>query len=452
MTTKDPENLSSESVKDSINCGSELEEIYDENSSSKTQKEGIDKDEEVTQVKELPFFNTLMNLLNCLLGAGILSVPNSFNSAGIAVSIVFICFIAVLSYFASMINVKLNLKYQCQGFDELVEKIMGKGGSITYSIIVLFFNFASMLAYLIIGGDTIISWMAFAGIDISHFVYRLIMIFIYSILIPIPLMIPKNLFFLSIFSTAAIFMVIFYIVAVIVKTAQLIPQYGISPTVVVAKIDMSIFSAIGVYALTFALPCVVIPTLKPFSKDYTKRRNVVLTTFCICVFLTIFPSILMYLIFGQYADGNILNSFPSNDILFTIVRAGFFIIVSTSFPVLGKASMSNWSQLIYKQNHPNDLTNGKYFIVLFLSAIFPLVVAMLLPQCKPAVSVGGALGGCLVSFMFPSVLLIISNGDGFKNPINVLCLIFAIFGGAMAVISTYQSILEAIDAFKSAPM
>lgn len=452
MSTKDVQHLSSDhdvSINDDVEVTSELSDIDDAISSSKDKDEGIDKNKEPTPVKELPFFNTLMNLLNCLLGAGILSVPSSFNSAGIAVSIVFILFIAVLSYFASMINVKLNAKYGCQGFDELVEKIMGKSGSITYSIIVLFFNFASMLAYLIIGGDTITSWLAFAGIDITPFKYRLTMILIYSLIIPIPLMIPKNLFFLSIFSTAAIFMVIFYIIVVIVKAVQLLPVHGISPTVVIGKIDMSIFSAIGVYALTFALPCVVIPTLKPFTQNYKKRRNVVLTAFSICAFLTIFPSILIYLIFGTHADGNILNSFPSDDILFTIVRAGFFIIVSTSFPVLGKASMANWSQLIFKQNHPNDLPNSKYFLVLFLSAIFPLVIAMFLPQCKPAVSVGGALGGCLVSFMFPAILFIISDGGGLKKPMNALCLAFAIFGGAMAIVSTYQSILEAIDAFET---
>lgn len=451
MSTKDPENPTNETNETSTNEKPTFVEFNDAISSSNSDNED-EKNDEITPVKELPFFNTLMNLLNCLLGAGILSVPNSFNSAGIVVSIVLILLIAILSYIASMINIKLNAKYECQGFDELVEKLMGNIGSISYSIIVLFFNFASMLAYLIIGGDTITSWLSFAGIDINHFYYRLVMIFIYSLIIPIPLMIPKNLFFLSLFSTAAIFMVIFYIIATVIKTASIMPKYGISKTVVIAKIDMSIFSAIGVYALTFSLPCVVIPTLKPFSRKYEKRRNVVLTTFCICVFLTVFPSILMYLLFGLNADGNILNSFSSDDIIFTVVRAGFFIIVSTSFPVLGKTSMSNWSQLLYKINNPNDLSNCKYFIVIFLSAIFPLFAAMLLPQCKPAVSVGGALGGCLVSFMFPSILLIISNGDGFRNPINVLALIFAIFGGVMAVISTYQSILEAIDAFKSAPV
>ena len=204
MSTKDPETPTNE-TNDNNPAIIEFDDAI--SSSNSDNEEG--KDEEMTPVKELPFFNTLMNLLNCLLGAGILSVPNSFNSAGITISIFLILLIAVLSYIASMINIKLNAKYECQGFDELVEKLMGKAGSISYSIIVLFFNFASMLAYLIIGGDTITSWLSFAGVDINHFSYRLVMILIYSLIIPIPLMIPKNLFFLSLFSTASIFMVIF---------------------------------------------------------------------------------------------------------------------------------------------------------------------------------------------------------------------------------------------------
>lgn len=410
------------------------------------------ENEDITDVKkpkDSTFFNTLMNLLNSLLGAGILSVPSSFGSAGIIPSLIIIVAICYLSYVASIIDVRLTQKIECSGFDELVLKVMGKWGSVTYSIIVIIFLFASMIAYLIIGGDMIISWFSFAGIDVSAFRYRIWIILVYSLIIPVVLMIPKNFFLIGIFSAASVFFIIFYIIATIIKSIQYFPKHGISKTMVIAKFDKSIFSAIGVYALTFALPTVVIALLHPYSPEYRDRRNVVMACFIITGSLTIFPSILLYLIFGDEADGNILNSFPSNDILFTIVRVGFFLIVSFSFPVLGKSVMCNWSQLIFNTNHANDLPTWKYVLIFFITVFIPILIAMFLPQCKPAIAVGGALGGCLACYTFPALLWILSSDKKWTDKSNVVYVIFAVFGVALASISTYQSVVDAIDAFKN---
>lgn len=54
-------------------------------------------------------FSTVMNLLNTLLGAGILTVPSSFTNAGMIVSIVLLFFIAILSYIATVQVIKLQL-------------------------------------------------------------------------------------------------------------------------------------------------------------------------------------------------------------------------------------------------------------------------------------------------------------------------------------------------------
>ncbi|OHT01207.1 Transmembrane amino acid transporter protein [Tritrichomonas foetus] len=419
----------------------------DNNTTTSSSDEDFEK---ITKVEATSagHFTTLMNLLGSLLGAGILSVPNSFGSAGMIPSLAIIILIAALSYIASVMDIKLHQKIDCKGFDELVEKIMGKWGSISYSIVVIIFLDASMIAYLIIGGDMITSWFAFGGIDITSFVYRLVMILVYGLAVPIALMVPKTFVFIGMVSAASNLFIIFYIAATIVKMAQMIPDQGIAASMVLAKLDMTTFSAIGVYALTFALPTVVIPLLSPYSPEYKARRNVVLECFIITATLTIFPSILMYMIFGSEAEGNILNSFPSNDILFTVVRVGFFLIVSFSFPVLGKSVMCNWSQLLYKMNHANELKGSRFWIVFSLSALIPLAVAMFLPQAKPAIAVGGALGGCLACFTYPSILWVLSSGKKWTERTNVLSIIFAIVGLVFAIVATYQAVVDAIKAFK----
>ncbi|KAK8857348.1 hypothetical protein M9Y10_015752 [Tritrichomonas musculus] len=406
---------------------------------------------EIVQVKpsrDSTFFNTLMNLLNCLLGAGILSVPSSFASAGLIPSLFILLAVAYLCYISSLIDIRLVLKIECAGFDELIDKIMGKWGSITYSIIVIIFLFASMIAYLIIGCDTIISWFSFAGINLSDLKYRIIIILIYSLVIPVSLMIPKDFFLIGIFSAASVFCVIFYIIAVIVKSVQYFPTHSISNTMVLAKFDISLFSSVGVYALTFALPTVVITILHPYSPEYKKRRNVVMSCFLITCFMTIFPSIFLYFMFGADANGNILNSFHANDVLFTIVRVGFFLVVSFSFPVCGKSVMWNWSQLIFHKNHVNELKKWEYMTVFFITVVIPILLAMFLPQCKPIIAVGGAFGGCLACYTYPSILWIMASEKPWNHRSNIGYIIYAVFGVGLAIISTYQSVMDAIQSIK----
>lgn len=410
-----------------------------------------DKGQDMTDVKparDSTFFNTLMNLINSLIGAGILSVPNSFASAGIIPSIIIITAISYLCYLSSLIDIRLVQKIECTGFDELIDKVIGKWGSVIYSIVVIIFLFASMIAYLIIGCDTIVSWFSFAGINCSQFKYRVLIILIYSIFIPVALMIPKNFFLIGIFSTASIFCVILYSIATIIKAAQFFSKHSVSKTMELAKLDVSIFSAIGVYALTFSLPTVVITLLNPFSPDYKKRRNVVMTCFIITSVLTIFPSILQYLMFGAETEGNILNSYPSDDILFTVVRAGFFLIVSFSFPVCGKSAMYNWSNLIFSKNNINELKRWEYVVIFLITTVVPILLAMLLPQCKPIIAVGGAFGGCLACYAFPSILWVKASEKKWTDKSNIGYVAYAVFGVAIAVASTYQSIMDAISSLK----
>ena len=83
------------------------------------------------------------------------------------------------------------------------------------------------------------------------------------------------------------------------------------------------------------------------------------------------------------------------------------------------------------------------------ASLIPLIIAMLLPSAKPALSIGGALAGCLVDFAFPSLEYIVYFRKEYKwyNYRMILSGIFLVFGVVACVISTYQAISDAIVAF-----
>ena len=222
------------------------------------------------------------------------------------------------------------------------------------------------------------------------------------------------------------------------------------PTCKVWKLDFSIFSSLSIYGLSYAFPAVALPSIRLYNPDLRKRKFVTLYAILACFLLVTIPGITGYLIFGASTDGNILKNFDSDDVLMIICRCGFFIIVSCAYPMVSQSVMSMWGGLIFGNDNPTTLPGWKRAVVIFLNNIIPLLLAMFLPTAKPILSIGGALGGCIVDFIFPSLMYIVyfwksSNKFGFKYIVLYLC---TLFGAVTGVIATYQAVIDAIDSLK----
>ncbi|OHT00267.1 Transmembrane amino acid transporter protein [Tritrichomonas foetus] len=395
-------------------------------------------------------FATIMNLLNSILGAGILSVSNTFVNTGILFSIGMLIVMALLALAATNILIVLAHDTNTKGLGELTFHILGPIGSTILSILNLLFINTALVAYLVLAGDMVTSFFELGGIDLNPLMWHALMIFIYAMVLPIALTIPRDISFLRFFSTLSITCIAFFCVSMVYKMSVYISNnHGISPTAVLGKVDITLFSSLSIYALSFSLPSVIVTVIRPYNKDVHKRKTVGFISLTACFVFVIIPGIAGYLIFGAGTDPNVLKNFPANDILIIVCRAAFFVIVSCAYPMVSQTCMSMWSQLVFKDDAPATLILWKRAVVIILNNIFPLLIAMFLPSAKPALGIGGALGGCLVDFVFPAVLYIRFHKDDFPlyHWKAILCILFGVFGLVAAVIATYQSVMDAIAAF-----
>jgi amino acid permease len=399
-------------------------------------------------------FATIMNLLNSLLGAGILSVPSSFTNVGLVPSIILLVFIAILSYYATSMVMRLQLETFTSGLDELSLKVTGKIGQGILSVLTLIFLESALMSYLILGGNMITSWLKLANIksfNIEDLWPRAIMILIYSIVLPIALSIPRSIKILSYFSTATVFFIAFFVIAMVIKAgtdwdkmSNLYPNKKVS----YAKFDISVFSALSIYGLTFSLPIVALPIVNNYHHSVHKRNVVGIVATVLCFILVVIPSVIGYLMFGDKTKGNVLENFDDGDVLILLVRIGFFLVVSFSYPCVAQPVMGSWGQVIFKDNDATMLSTGKRTVVQFITHIIPLIIAMFLPEAKPVLAVGGAIGGCVVDFVYPPIIWYMHFKPNWATLEFWLITLLAIFGLVTGVISTYQAILDVIAAFK----
>lgn len=440
----------------------EENDVSDQNSLSKSNETTNDKEnletpakfeeeEEEFDRKQYPASRlvTIMNLLNSLLGAGILGVPNSFINLGIFPSIVLLILMSVLSEIGTIITIHLQHEVSAEGFPDLAFRLFGRPGAIALAILSLFFLMSCQLSYLVLGSDMIISFFAIGGINMTTMWRRAALVFVYAC-IPICLSIPRNKPYLKYISTTTVVFVLFFDISMVVKgSIYFKDNHGINSTVSYAKFDFKFFSSLSIYALAFAFPVVVLPVISQYNPSLPKRYSVTSITIVACFLLVFIPGIFGYLMFGDATMPNVTQSFPDKDILIILVRAAFVFVVSFAYVAISQNTVISWSEIIFKDSNANLLKTWKRAICLVITNIIPLLIAMFLANAKPALNIGGAMGGCMTTFFFPAIMWVKNSTKRWFYWKNILCIVLAIFGLVVAAISTYQAILDAIDAFSN---
>jgi amino acid permease len=259
---------------------------------------------------KIGFFGTTMTLVNVLVGAGILGVPSTFDATGIISSCIVMTIVVVISHFATVITLVLQEATHSNAMDEIAGKIMGRKGMFALSVMILIFNFAAMLAYLIIGTDFIISWFRLADIDLSGLWPRAGVVLIYGLCIPIALCIPKSLKILSQVSTLTFVCILAYVVIMVFEVALHEKNNDVSSDLKIATMNLEVFASLSVYSLAFAMPTCVCPVIVDSDPDVRVRKREVACSLGISLVITIIPSVCAYRIYGSACQGNIINSSP----------------------------------------------------------------------------------------------------------------------------------------------
>lgn len=256
---------------------------------------------EIDVRKKQEFMATLFNLMSAMLGAGILAIPSTFVNTGLIISIILLIIIALLTFYATYIVISVARKTHAESFADLAEKTIGKAGKATLSALTLIFLISLEIAYILIAGDILMSWFKLGKIYVVDTLgYHALLIFVYAMLIPVALIIPKDVSFLKYFSGVNVAFIFFYVGVIVYKSiVSFMTTKKINPTIKYIKVGIEIFNSLSVYSLTFALPCIVLPILAPFNPNVQKRCIASALAMSIILVLALLSVVLCYLNLGE---------------------------------------------------------------------------------------------------------------------------------------------------------
>ncbi|KAG7666072.1 uncharacterized protein J8A68_000328 [[Candida] subhashii] len=284
-----------------------------------------------------------INLLNTIIGAGILAMPYGIKSNGL----LFGCILVIWSSLTSAFGLYLQNK---------VAKYTDQRGVVSYfslsqltypSLSILFDSAISIkcfgvgVSYLVVIGDLMPKIMESLNVKPeSLWMHRNVWITLFMVVIVAPLSFLKKLDSLKYTSVVALFSVV-YLICLVME------HYLLRDVPVVDKhIDyigpVSVKATLSSFPIfVFAYTChqnmfAIINELKPCDEDgsQTRQSNHIIrnaiSTACVSYLVV---GIFGYLTFGDTVNGNIITMYPRNSVTSLIGRLSIVIMVSLSYPL-----------------------------------------------------------------------------------------------------------------------
>nr|XP_006641522.1 PREDICTED: putative sodium-coupled neutral amino acid transporter 7 [Lepisosteus oculatus] len=358
-------------------------------------------------------------VVNAALGAGLLNFPAAFNTAGgvtsgIVLQMCMLLFIisglVILAYCSQVSN---ETTYQ-----EVVRAVCGRVPGVICEVAIAVYTFGTCIAFLIIIGDQLDKLVG----AISHesagavssgpwYTDRKFTIVLTSVLVILPLSIPKEIGFQKYASALSVIGTWYVTIVVIVR--YIWPDSDVSPGYIPTSPSSwtAVFNAMPTICFGFQCHVSSVPVFNSMRKPEIKPWGAVVTVgMIICLFVYTGTGVCGFLSFGSSVSQDVLMSYPSDDIAVAIARAFIILCVVTSYPILhfcGRAVLEGLWLRFRGEPVEVDVTREQRRRLLQTVAWFglTLVLALFIPDIGRVISIIGGLAACFI-FVFPGLCLI----------------------------------------------
>ncbi|KPP64845.1 putative sodium-coupled neutral amino acid transporter 7 [Scleropages formosus] len=357
-------------------------------------------------------------VVNAALGAGLLNFPAAFSTAGgvtsgVALQMGMLVFIisglVILGYCSQVSN---ETTYQ-----EVVRAVCGRITGVICEVAIAIYTFGTCIAFLIIIGDQQDKLIAAVthetdwSVSRPWYTNRMFTIFLTSVLIILPLSIPKEIGFQKYASAVSVIGTWYVTIVVIVK--YIWPDAGVSPGYIPTSPSSwtAVFNAMPTICFGFQCHVSSVPVFNSMRRREIQHWGWVVTIgMVICLFVYTGTGVCGFLSFGSNVSQDVLMSYPSNDIVVAFARFFIIICVVTSYPILhfcGRAVLEGLWLRFHGESVEVDVTKERRRRVVQTVVWFSLtlILALFTPDIGRIISLIGGLAACFI-FVFPGLCLI----------------------------------------------
>lgn len=379
------------------------------------------------------------NLVNGIVGAGIIGIPYAIGQAGLVAGLVLLIVVAVGTDKSLRLLVDLAATFRGRRrgsgavvatYEDLMRIPFGTAGANFILASMLVLAYGAMVSYLIIVKDTVPTVL---GLGDAFWEREVVMtVTTAAIILPLASMRDvSNLAGTSLLSVAAD-AVLVVVVVLYAPVASSVANHGGAVRVVADHwLNPRLFIGLGV--LSTAMACQHAAFLISGSlRNHTPRRWAVVTgvSLTIATVMSTLLGLFGYLGYLDLTQGNVLNNFPRGSVAVNGGRALLAVTMYLTFPMESFVARHVIVQLVYSGNMEHTTVGpdgqvvpeakwlgcvGRRERITLLIYILALVPALIFDDLGPVLSLTGSLGASCISYIAPGLVYLGVNGGDFLD-------------------------------------
>ncbi|XP_059503305.1 putative sodium-coupled neutral amino acid transporter 11 isoform X1 [Stegostoma tigrinum] len=292
-------------------------------------------DESTTEGEKSNLSSASFNVINSIIGSGIIGLPYSMKQAGFPFGILLLFLVAYITDYSIILLIKGGNLSGTTTYQSLVNKAFGITGYLILSFLQFVYPFIAMVSYNIISGDTLTKvFQRIPGVGPGSILAdRHFVIMLTTVLLTLPLSFYRNIANLGKVSLSSLVLTIVILIIVIVKTATLGPHIPTTENAW-AFAQPNAMQAIGV--MVFAFVChhnsfLIYGSLEQPTINNWSRITHVSVFFALLISMTF--AVCGYVTFTGYTQGDLFENYCKNDDWVTAGRFLFAITIILTFPI-----------------------------------------------------------------------------------------------------------------------
>mmetsp|Transcript_13183 Transcript_13183/g.28605 ORF Transcript_13183/g.28605 Transcript_13183/m.28605 type:complete len:606 (+) Transcript_13183:60-1877(+) len=377
-------------------------------------------------------FGASSNLVNSIVGAGIVGIPYAFMNAGIVGGFVLLGLVAFLTDRSLRVIVNLATFHPALKnrnvltFEALASYPFGRTGKIFILANMFIMAYGAMVAYLIIIKDTVPTVL---GVSDDGFKREIVLI-VFSLVIMVPLSMQRDMASLSVWSFISVLadVILVGFVAGFAPIKDTVSDAGGFGSVFASNwVNPTLFVGLGV--LSTAMACqhsafIVSGSLR--NRTSNRWKFVTVSSITVAAILCAIMGLCGFLGFLGDTQGNILNNFPDGSVAANGARCLLAITMFFTYPMESFVARHVFVMLVHQGDmdaaHNEGGRDGGGVLclnrrLLWTLAIYilALIPALFLNDLGPVLSITGSLGGSCISYIAPGMVYFGVNGDAFLD-------------------------------------
>ncbi|XP_054651464.1 probable sodium-coupled neutral amino acid transporter 6 isoform X3 [Dunckerocampus dactyliophorus] len=403
--------------------------------------------------KGASFASSVFNLMNAIMGSGILGLAYAMASTGIVGFCVLLVLVSSLAGYSIHLLLKLCDQTGINSYEDLGGRALQKPGKVLVAVAILIQNVGAMSSYLfILKSELPAAITSFLSPDQSGQTWyqdgRLLLILI-TLCVILPLAILPKIGFLGYTSSLAFFFMLYFAIVVVVK------KWSIP-----CPLPQNVTTFLGVYQVSNSSDSDCTPKLFVISSrllsgglrrgrklkgqaclshkltpSKARMQNVTNVSISLSFLVYLVSALFGYLTFYAHVDSELLlgyDAYMPRDILVMTVRLAILIAVLLTVPLIHfparKATI-----LLLRGNRPFSWPIHITTTVVILGTV--LMLAIFVPDIRNVFGVVGSTTSSCLLFVFPGIFYLKIGRQPLPSFDSVGAMALVVFGLIMGIIS-----------------